>query len=536
VIAALGAVLAGCSKDSVTNARDAGVGDAGLDAGGDGSAPGQPDLSAGEDAGSNEDGGNNDDAGGTLTASPFFGIDVINTNASNYPTLSYGIQRFWSSQNFQWQTLQVAACADVTTCAGGYDAAYLAAFDTFLAHMATAGVNEAIYTMARTPNFASTFPTDTTCNNTATGDGACDRPIGLNDDGTGDNTIYRNWYAFLAKHLNDPTYRATHAHVRYWEIWNEPDSVGFWGDGAGGHGSYAALVRMAEDMRCMLTGKGVVTNYPTVGAKTPCAQAGLPAINIDPSALIMSPSYHALPSSTTQLQDFLYCSDATHDATCNTGAAGAAAVDIINLHMKPGGGCVSNGASPPQCTATTSVEPTYTAYLKNVRAVLQPTEQGKPLWNDEADYDELTFIAPYTDDDMAASYVSRFLMMGWSLGVASHDWTPWDHFKTYPTAVTAWNTLYSWIIGSKLTTPCAAVGATQVYTCGITKDGVEREIIWDSSKACASGVCTSAPYTVPTEYTTYADSGGDSPSDIGACTGCAAHQVPLGVKPLLLSP
>jgi hypothetical protein len=499
--------------------------------GGDGTTDGAVDLAA-VDLSSNRPGdlSQNLDVDGGASGDVFFGMQTTNTKA--YPSVSYTLQRFWDSPPFQWQTLQTAACADITSCTGGYDTTSMAAFDAYLAHLPSVGVNETIYTMARTPNFASTSPSDMSCSYTAYGGGACDRPIGLNDDGTGDNAIFRNWYAFFARRLNDPTYLAAHSHVRYWEIWNEPDATQFWGNGTGGKGSYAALVRMTEDMRCMLTGKGVVTNYPTVGAKTPCAQAGLPAIAIDPTALIVAPSYHAQPASTPQLQDFLYCSDATHDATCNTGSAGANAVDVINLHMKPGSGCVSNGATPANCTTATSVEPSYIGYLKNVRAVLQASEKAKPLWNDEADYAEKGFAAPYTDPDMAASYVARFLLMGLSLGVQSHVWYDWADFTSYAKNASAWNTLYGWIHGATLTTPCAQVGATTVYACVFSKG----EIIWDISQACASGTCTSAPYTAPDAYTTVADLDGDPATSVGACTGCTAHQVALGLKPVFLSP
>jgi hypothetical protein len=468
---------------------------------------------------------------GGLTASPFFGVTVNSTTAANDPTLSYGVQRIWDSPPFQWQTLETAPCHDITSCAGGYDSQNLSRLDDYLAHLPTVGVKEVIYTMARTPHFATAFPNDATCNNTDTAPGACDRPSDLADDGTGSNQTFRMWYAFFAKRLNSPSYLAAHAHVRYWEIWNEPDTPAFWGNGSGGHGSYAALVRMAEDMRCMLTGQGVVTNYPTVGAKTPCAQAGLPAIGIDPSALIMSPSYHARDASLTQLRDFLYCSNPTHDATCNTGFAGANAVDIINMHMKPGSECVDNGASPSNCTVATSVEAVYASYLADTRATLQDRERTeKPIWNDESDYAPKSFAAPYTDDDMAASYVARFLLVGWSLGVGSHDWYTWDRLKDFPAAVVAWNTIYGWMVGATLTSPCAVVSAGSIYSCSLSRNGASYQIDWDSAKACGGGQCTSSAYTVASTWRTYSQIDGSAPVPIGPTL-----KVSLGVKPLLLS-
>lgn len=458
---------------------------------------------------------------------------MTTTTTSIYPQVTYGVQRFWDSPPFQWQTLQTAACADITACANGYDKNNMASFDAYLAQLLTNGVTEAIYTMARTPYFITSGQNDTSCNYSTVANGACDRPSDLNADGSGTNQTFRMWYAFFASRLNDPTYLTTHAHVRYWEIWNEPDTAAFWGDGSGGAGSYAALVRMTEDMRCMLTGNGVVHNYGANGP-VPCAQAGLPATGIDPSALILMPSYHAEPASLTQMQNFLYCTSTSRN--CNTGSAGAAAVDVINMHMKPGAVCTPNGAGT-NCTAATSVEPAYAGYIANVQSYLQAAELAKPIWDDEASYAPSGFAAPYTDADMAASWIPRFLLVGWSLGVQSHDWYTWDKgLNAYPLAVTAWDTTASWIAGATLSAPCQAVGSSQVFSCTIDKGGTSYEILWDASQSCSGGSCTTNPYAVGAGFKTYADIAGNAPQNVGSCTGCKSDEVPLGVKPLLLAP
>jgi hypothetical protein len=507
---------------------------AGPDAGSSGDAGALPDGGSSADAGSTTDAGNEPDAGsgadGGLAASPFFGM-VVNS-PTTYPTVPYGVQRFWDTLDFQWSSLQVAPCGDIVSCDGGYDVAKMAELDAYLGHLPSIGVYEGIYTMASTPTFASAFPADATCH--PDGGGACDRPYDLNDDGSGTNLTFRMWYAFFASHLSSMTSQG-HAHVRYWEIWNEPDSPGFWSDGDGGHGSYAALVRMAEDMRCMLAGQGVVHNYPDAGDVVPCAQADLPAVGIDPTAVIVSPSYHATAQSLPMLQNFLYC-NATPQVICNTGDAGAIAVDVINLHIKPGGGCKSNMANPPNCTPASSLEHLYTAAVQSVSQSLQPAERSKPLWNDEANYAEGGFAAPYTDPDMMASWIARFELMGWSLNVADQVWDPWEHLTTAPESVTAWTTVFEWMLGATLVTPCAPVGTTTVYTCGLSRAGTTYEVIWDIGQACGSGACTSTPQDVPTQYATYSDIAGGPASNVGECSGCGMHQVPVGLKPLLLSP
>ena len=93
----------------------------------------------------------------------------------------------------------------------------------------------------------------------------------------------------------------------------------------------------------------------------------------------------------------MYCNQPSHDATCNTGAAGAAAVDILTQHMKPGQDCVPDPTTTPpgaNCTTATQVEEVFTGYLGNVRSYLQPEELGKPIYDDEGGYGSQYWTAP----------------------------------------------------------------------------------------------------------------------------------------------
>ena len=199
--------------------------------GGNGGATSSGKSTGGGANGGGSGGGENGGGGGSgsgqgLAASPFFGLTTNDTTA--FPTVSYGIHRVWDAPPFQWATLETAACPDITACAGGYDAANMEAFDAFLKHLPILGVHDVIYTMARTPHFITSFPSDPNCSYSGNqrgggGLGQCDRPIDLEDDGSGTNLTFRMWYAFLAKRLTTSSYLANHAHVRYWEIWNEPD-------------------------------------------------------------------------------------------------------------------------------------------------------------------------------------------------------------------------------------------------------------------------------------------------------------------------
>src|SRR5258708_27805168 len=130
-------------------------------------------------------GGSYRDSSG-LGASPMFGFTENGTSASNWPTVNYGMQRFWDSPPLQWPSINSAP--------GVFDFSNL---DTLLAQAYSNGVMTGMYTLARTPPWATSNPADTSCNyTTATsggGNGAGDAPIDLNGDGSGTKANVQRW-------------------------------------------------------------------------------------------------------------------------------------------------------------------------------------------------------------------------------------------------------------------------------------------------------------------------------------------------------
>jgi hypothetical protein len=97
--------------------------------------------------------------------------------------------------------------------------------------------------------------------------GQCSPPTDLNSDGTGTDATWIGWVAAIASHANQAGYLAgtgawaaggancpgttacAHAHIPYWEIWNEPFATGkFW------NGSYDQLARFEQDATCLING------------------------------------------------------------------------------------------------------------------------------------------------------------------------------------------------------------------------------------------------------------------------------------------
>jgi hypothetical protein len=452
---------------------------------------------------------NSSTGNGNAAPATLFGFTTTNTASNDYPTVNYGMQRFWDSPPLQWPS--------INTASGVFDFSNL---DSTLAQAYSNGVMVGLYTLARTPPWATSNPSDTVCHyTTATsggGAGECDAPLDLNADGTGTNAIWKAWITAIASHVNSPTYLQTHAHIKYWEIWNEPDTQWYW------NGSFAQLARLTEDANCIITGRGVIHESGN-GTATACT-----ATAIDPTAQIVMGSAHASsPLELTYAQNELYCnaSPTGYQAPCpNPGNAIASAIDIVNFHMKPGNETGDTCPPPTACTPESAMQ----MYISNIHGLLQTAELAKPLWDGEASYSISGFTGAYTDADMASSFMPRFYLVDWSLGISGIAWYDWTSLTTEPVAVqTSYQQTYNWLSGSTLTTPCAPTG--NIWSCTITKSGAQYQIMWDASQSCANGSCSTANQTVGSQWSTYQDmTTASTPISI------SGRIVPLGIKPVVL--
>ena len=449
---------------------------------------------------------NSSTGNGGAIDSTFFGFTENNTSTSNFPTVNFGLQRFWDSPPLQWPSINTASGVFTFT-----------SLDSALAQAYSSGVMQAMYTLARTPTWASSAPSDMTCNYTTAksggGGGECDAPNDLNSDGSGANATWKAWISAIAVHANDPTYLQTHAHIGYWEIWNEPDTQAFWG------GSIAQLARLTEDANCIITGRGVIHQNGD-GTATHCT-----ATAIDPTAKIVMAAAHAKGVALTYGQNELYCNanPTGYRLPCpNPPNAIAAAIDIVNFHMKPGNESGNDCPAPTPCTPESAMQ----MYISNVKAILQPAELLKPLWNGEASYSKSGFINAYTDTDMKSSFMPRYFLLNWSLGVSALHWYTWESMT--PAAVqTSYQQAYNWLYGSMLSMPCTAAGT--VWSCEITKSGRNYLIVWDAAQSCSNGSCTTANQIVAPNWTEYQDmTTASTPTEI------YGNIVPVGIKPVVL--
>lgn len=447
----------------------------------------------------------------------FFG-QHIQQQSTPWPAIGFGAYRMWSNSS-----PSIARWAQINTKAGTYD---FTVIDSFLSEMQAHGIKTVVYTFGEVPKWASSNPTDTGCDFAANGvfaQGGCDLPLDIAADGTGTNKMWIDFVTALAKHVNDATYLKIHAHIRYWEPWNE-----WWRNNVVNNSSssypavsvratYAQMVRMAEDLRCIVTGTGSVN-----GAK--CTKTA-----IDPTALITTPSDGGddagNPGSVMVFQNYLYCNGTGTRAPisgskCTTGSRGSAVSDVMNTHFYE--------LQPERLSVD----------FQQYKSVMSKMDQAKPFWSGEGGWGSDT-RKDISDPDIAASWISRYYLMGWAAGFSAMYWYAYDGNGTgvlwnsttgLNKAGIAYGQTFEWMAGSSMNFLCngPAYPALGVYMCGfVQRDGTQTLAVWDTSKTCVSGTCTTGPYTHDPKFITSEDVAGN-------VLPLKGSTVQVGIKPIML--
>ena len=462
-----------------------------------------------------------------------FGMN-IHSPGSPFPTdvgVNFGIQRFWDA-GVSW--------AQISPAMGIWDWKML---DTYLSHLYQHNFPEAIYTIASVPTWASSKGNDGQCRYNK---GSCDLPADLNPDGSGTNQTWIDFIIEIVSHANDAKYLKTHAHIRYWEVWNEPDQNPLFigpqsflrpNSHTSINATYAQLLRMAEDLRCIVKGDGVVH---ISGQAIACADAHYSRYGIDPSALILMPSFHVndKQNTTNFMQNFLYCHH--HPKTlCNIPAGqdwGGEAIDAVNYHSK----------------ITTSDPENVLNHIRIVQSALRPREREMPFFNDESGWgDGVRKPNNYTYEAIQAAFIPRYYLAQFQNVVATGHYA-WENYsedgfydpdtKTVTQPGIAYNTVFNWLNGAQLTQPCKSqvLNGLTIWTCGVAKGTEEFLAIWDATRPiadeCDPGTDTCATSEFPLnllggnsgKWQSYEDyTGTKYPVQNGS--------VPIGAQAILLS-
>jgi hypothetical protein len=429
---------------------------------------------------------------GKTVPSDFMDLHVGSSNLP-WPTVTFGGLRLWDT---------ATGWGQINSADGVYDWTNL---DGFVTDSQTHGV-DLLYNLARTPTWASTNPTDSTCSydtDVQGGPGQCDPPNDVNTDGTGTDQHWINWVSAVATRYK--------GEIKYYEIWNEWNASTFW------VGTPAQLVRMEQDARCVVEGPpaGLSCNP---GSTFPSGTA------IDPSAQIVTPSPVGTASTLSAVQDNL----TSYFTTQVNGYFGGQFADIISFH-----GYVSTGKSGI-CPIPEDV---ITVIDDMNNAITTAGESGKP-WFDTEDGWSKAADEDFLDPDRETAFLARYYMLQRSMGVDRGYWYRWDSTDAYAgalwsssggaiEAVSAWNEVSKWMVGATLSTPCTLSGT--VWTCGFTRSGYQALAVWDAAQDCVSGACSTSTYTIPAgvTYTMYRDL-------TGVETNVSGGSVLIGAKPILL--
>ena len=492
--------------------------------------------------------------GGKMKSAPPPGANAIPANfwgvhvnkASSFPLqVPYGEFRFWDTTGAQWPDIEICAAssAQPTDPCFVWDT-----FDVYLNNLHNAGVTDVMYTLSRTPTWSVNLTSDPTgldgtdCDYYFAGSltqthaaGQCLLPVDLNADGSGANQIWKNWVTAIATRANNATYLETHAHIKYWEPWNEfsrgtilqPDYVGT----LSFQGTYAQLVRLTEDMGCVITGTGTIHNYPAAGQSTPCSAAA-----IDASALVVSPSGAAsYQKGLDIMQNFLYCNGTgTHAPTpgseCTTSNAASQAVDIINFHL------YAKDVTPEKVVHT---------YVPNARAILQSADLAKPMINGEGSWENPAKSADLWADPYAqAGFIPRYFALYWSAGLKLNMWYSYDSTigelfdataaELSQPAASAWQQTNTWLQGATPTNTPFCVNSGTVYKCDFTEaNGKSAELVWDvqygqnCSQMANPVICGATSYNVPASLN-------QDWLDVTGTANAPAATVTIGANPILL--
>jgi hypothetical protein len=381
-----------------------------------------------------------------------------------------------------------------TGCNGTANFFTFAVLDNWLKNAKTQGM-DVIYTFGKVPTFpgyssqpaaACSTATNPLPDGTSTNPGECFPPSDLGSLGNGTNQRWRTFVTGLAQHLAwlNANYSNTYTIPAYFEAWNEFDQSALW------VGNYPALVRLVDDLACIVKGPPVVIT----GGMSCAADPNFIAKGVLPTAKILQPSLSSVSgldkwTEPTGAPGYYQATGATANADIisvhtyrygnyiqSLGCTGCGIVRSNNtvtvttahpngVSYPPGGGLVNgfgvnsvvliSGVSPSSFNGTFTIATAPGASnkftfaqtgnnetgtggtaqngpdqlkqaLANFVATLTTVDQAKPLWVTEGAWGVPTTSPATTDPFTQQGYAMRWFAILSSAGVARAYWYGWD--------------------------------------------------------------------------------------------------------------
>lgn len=441
----------------------------------------------------------------------YFGMHINGTNdpwpSALIPNMQIGSQRLWDAG---------VAWSQINTAQGVYDWSGL---DTWLSTDQLHSV-DALYNLARTPSWASSVPSDSSCTNAdVNGPGQCDPPLDLNADGSGADDVWIGWVTALAQHSQQRKSTGG-VGISYYEIWNEWNAATFWNPN---NATTQQLVRMEQDARCVVEG-------PPAGKSCNPNSVFPSGMALDPTAKIVSPS----PVSAHAFLNAIAQNLTLYFGTSVNGYPGGSFSDVIGFHGYVGTGSATSTTSV-SCPLAEDVN-TVLSDLNSTLAAYPSITTGKPLFNTEGGWSKALFEG-FTDEDEQAAFLPRYLLLQESADVSRVYWYLWDSGAVgalysdtnnqATKAATAYGEIVKWSVGAAVSKACSANGT--VWTCGFSRPSYTATVVWDAGQDCTASSCPTTTFNVPSGgYVEYRDVAGNVTSLNGAPT------VQIGAKPILL--
>lgn len=334
-----------------------------------------------------------------------------------------------------------------------------------------------LFTFGGVPAWASSNPNDKIC---FIAPGSCDPPKDVNADGSGSDEMWKNFVWSLVQHnKNSKT-----AHIKYWEMWNEPHNNFFW------NGTYAQLVRMVGDA------------YNIIKAA-------------DPNAVVLSPTFG------------MGWSFYLDYAKGYLEAGGYKYIDMVSTHIY----LLNYGKYHPPEAMIPELGP--------FRQMLSPWGlDKKPLWDLETNWGPGRLGNPELEAAWlarayilhVANHINRLYWFMYNGGTCGGLWVPDPKDHSNPGTLLkpgiAYEQIYKWLPGAKMTNGCQTSGT--VWTCGLTRpNGYQGLLVWDTAESCSHGVCGKSQYLYHGNFTQYRDLDGNSWKIQGKTVG-------IGAEPILL--
>jgi hypothetical protein len=473
-------------------------------------------------------------SGGPVFGS-FFGMNQIHLSpcdttpfAGPFTDAPIAAFRAWDTCHIQWPDLEPTQ--------GNFTFTNL---DTVMSAASAAGVNDVIMEVGRIPNWVSSAPNDPDCDAANTqANGECDPPIDIDavpGSGLGDGTD-ASFIAYAQALLTHAV--ANNYPLKYLEIFEEfhrsdtlggttmcvpPKSnvTGF--TACSWRGTYAQMLRMTQDLRCIAKG---IASDPITATGLTCGTAGygapgtgigiMPSLNVSVGNAGPSPDFD---NGAVVMANYLYCNqNPPASSVCNYGSVpgnpASAATDMIGGHAY----------------FQTVLPENVLSWIATQHSLLSTADQSKPYFIGEGSWNQNSNVP---DTGLEAAYIVRWYLSLWmTKDVQRGYWWSWDisgedgdaglwsaASQTFGDCITpdpnasggfycadgvAFNQMVGWLRNATAVSwSCPDTTCTNqtpgVYTFTITgNNGYEGMVAWDSTaiSSCPTVPCGST--AVPT--------------------------------------